>query len=88
MNFKDFTATRMSDGNSLKWITATESNSKGFYIERFTNGTWDNIGYVATKAEGGNSGIELNYSFSVCVYLPDPILDYTVETYQVCKAVI
>ncbi len=55
VSFKSFTATKTNGATSLKWTTSTEINNKGFYVQRFYNGQWENIMYVATKAEGGNS---------------------------------
>lgn len=64
VNFKAFTATRSSNASVLKWTTATEINNKGFYVQRFYNGQWENLGFIATKAENGNSNTDLNYTYS------------------------
>lgn len=64
VSFKSFTAARANSNNSLRWTTATEINNKGFYVQRFYNGQWQNIGFIATKAEGGNSTTDLNYTFN------------------------
>lgn len=64
VSFKAFTATKGNASTSLKWTTASESNSKGFYVQRFYNGQWTTLGFVATKAENGNSGSELNYTYT------------------------
>lgn len=63
VSFKSFTATRSSSATSLKWTTSTEINNKGFYVQRYYNGQWENIVFIATKAEGGNSSADLNYSY-------------------------
>ncbi|HYK55480.1 MAG TPA: T9SS type A sorting domain-containing protein, partial [Flavisolibacter sp.] len=63
VNFKSFTATKTNGATTLKWTTSTEINNKGFYVQRFYNGQWENIMYIATKAEGGNSSADLNYSY-------------------------
>lgn len=63
--FKSFNAKRSSAQNVLvSWITATEQNSRGFYVQRNTNGRWDNLGFVATKSLNGNSNVDLSYSFT------------------------
>jgi hypothetical protein len=62
VSFKSFTASRANAANTLKWTTSTEINNKGFYIQRFYNGQWTNVMFVASKAENGNSSSDLNYS--------------------------
>jgi hypothetical protein len=62
VSFKSFTATKGSSAVSLKWTTASESNNKGFYVQRYTNGQWENVMFVATKAVNGNSQSDLNYA--------------------------
>jgi hypothetical protein len=62
VSFKSFTASRANAANTLKWTTSTEINNKGFYVQRFYNGQWTNVMFVATKAENGNSSSDLNYS--------------------------
>ncbi|MGZ3839905.1 MAG: T9SS type A sorting domain-containing protein [Flavisolibacter sp.] len=64
VSFKAFTAARTNASNTLRWTTATEINNKGFYVQRFYNGQWQNLGFTATKAEGGNSSSDLNYTFN------------------------
>ena len=64
VSFKSFNVTKGSTSNAIKWTTATEINNKGFYVQRFYNGAWENVAFVATKAEGGNSSSELNYTFN------------------------
>ena len=49
---------------SLGWVTGSESQNKGFRIERqLQNGKFEQIGFVASKAQGGNSATSLYYSF-------------------------
>ena len=51
---------------ALNWATATESVNKGFRIERQTvdlGNKFENIGFVNTKAIGGNSQSNLYYNF-------------------------
>ncbi len=48
--------------NKLKWITAQEQNSKGFYIQRSANGTsFTDIDFIAGA---GNSFQSLNYTYN------------------------
>jgi hypothetical protein len=50
--------------NRLLWTTSTETNNKGFDLERSADGrTFSSIGFIATKAENGNSASAINYSF-------------------------
>jgi hypothetical protein len=64
VSFKSFTAVRNKSNVSIKWITATEQNSKGFYVQRNTKGTWDNIALVFSATLDGNSTSDLSYSFN------------------------
>jgi hypothetical protein len=51
---------------ALSWTTATESVNKGFRIERQTidlGSKFENIGFVNSKAIGGNSQSNLYYNF-------------------------
>lgn len=52
---------------ALSWATASESVNKGFRIERQHNAgesKFNNIGFVPSKAEGGNSAQQLYYNFT------------------------
>lgn len=66
--FSAFSATRYKEMVNLKWETATEINNSGFAIERNNNGNWQQVGFVATQAPGGNSSDKLNYEFSEINY--------------------
>jgi len=56
-----FNATPNSDGVSLGWTTATESNNLGFYIQHsFENGEFEEIGFVAGH---GTTSIPQAYHF-------------------------
>ena len=60
-----FTAARNNATVMLKWETATEQNSRGFYIERnLGKNGWQTLGYVATKAQNGNSNSLLTYTYT------------------------
>ena len=64
VNLRSFTAVRNNSIVTLKWETAQEENSKGFDIQRkLSNGAWQNIGYMDTKAANGNSASPLHYEF-------------------------
>lgn len=59
-----FRGERAGDANRLSWSTATEQNNKGFDVQRSVDGTnFSSLGFVASKAESGNSSAGLNYSF-------------------------
>lgn len=52
----------LSNGSSvsLTWTTATESNNKGFTVERKINGAWSSVGFIPGK---GTTTLSSNYSF-------------------------
>jgi hypothetical protein len=60
-----FRSSTAANGIVLNWSTLTESNNKGFYIERSNEGgvDYNNIGFIATKAINGNSNSNVDYSF-------------------------
>jgi hypothetical protein len=51
--------------NQLSWKTSSESNNKGFEIQRSigTTNNFKTIGFIGTKAKQGNSQTEISYSF-------------------------
>jgi hypothetical protein len=56
-----FTATAINGKVVLSWSTATETNNSGFQIERKSNDTWQQIGFVP----GSGTTTELrNYTYS------------------------
>ncbi|MFZ9387120.1 MAG: T9SS type A sorting domain-containing protein [Chitinophagaceae bacterium] len=63
VSFKSFTATRSQSNVLLKWETAWEQNNAGFAVERNVNGAWQQVGWVATQAQNGNSDVMLSYTF-------------------------
>ena len=64
VSLRSFTATRNNSNVLLRWETATEINSRGFYIERnLGNNVWQTLGFVSTKAMNGNSSSLLNYEY-------------------------
>jgi hypothetical protein len=57
-----FTGSYFNCAVNLSWTTATESNNKGFDIQRIkSNGNWETIGYIQGQ---GTSTIKNEYSFS------------------------
>jgi hypothetical protein len=64
VSFRDFTALRNKQNVSLKWETAAEQNNRGFNVQRNTKGVWENIAFVFSAADGGNSNELLSYSFN------------------------
>jgi photosystem II stability/assembly factor-like uncharacterized protein len=57
-----FSASSDKDGILLSWQTATETNNRGFEVEQFVNGSWENIGFV----NGNGTTTELSsYSFRI-----------------------
>jgi hypothetical protein len=62
-------ATPLSNSVKITWQTATETNNKGFEVERFqaTGGNWDMLGFVAAKGKAArydfmdNSPLSTNY---------------------------
>ena len=51
--------------NQLKWTTSTEQNNSGFEVQRSLNGVnYSPIGFVNSIANGGNSTVQLNYTFT------------------------
>lgn len=62
VQFKSFTATKNNDVVNLKWATATESNNKGFEVQRSVNGAkYQTVGFVRGN---GNSNAVKTYSFA------------------------
>ncbi len=56
-----FTASVKDNSIILKWTTATESNNRGFEIERKMNNSWSVIGFISGK---GTTSIIQNYTFT------------------------
>ncbi|WP_222165208.1 beta strand repeat-containing protein [Edaphocola aurantiacus] len=59
-----FNVTKTGEQVNLNWITYTETQNRGFSVERSENGRdWNTLGFVASAAENGNSNAKLSYSF-------------------------
>ncbi|RYY40120.1 MAG: T9SS type A sorting domain-containing protein [Chitinophagaceae bacterium] len=60
-----FTGKRNGTVNELKWKTASESNSRGFAVERSSDGvTFTQVTFVPSRANGGNSTSDISYAYS------------------------
>ncbi len=65
VTLRSFNATRNNSTVLLKWETAQEENSKGFDVQRkLSNGGWQTVGFIETKAANGNSSSVLSYDFT------------------------
>lgn len=64
VKFQSFTAVRNKNNVAIKWETSTEINNRGFYIQRNINGSWENIAFVFSQADNGNSNSVLSYSYN------------------------
>jgi hypothetical protein len=62
-DFKSFSAAKKDASTFLRWTMTSETNNKGFIIQRFSNKEWENIGFISSKAEKGNSRVSLNYTY-------------------------
>ncbi len=62
--FKSVTATRNKERVAIKWETASESNNRGFNVQRNTSGEWKNIAFVFSQANEGNSSSTLSYQYN------------------------
>ncbi len=50
---------------NLTWVTASETNNKGFYVQRSTDGiNWQRLFFVHTKAVNGNTNHSLQYNYT------------------------
>jgi CubicO group peptidase (beta-lactamase class C family) len=64
VTLSSFTGTKRGSTHLLQWITATETNNKGFELERSVDGrTFIRIAYLPTAAAGGYSSLPLSYIF-------------------------
>ncbi len=62
VNLTSFTAIGVQGINKLAWATAQEENSKGFEVQKSTDGkSFEQIGFVASA---GNSTFEQTYNFT------------------------
>jgi hypothetical protein len=78
VHFSSFNVSRTNDTKvSITWTTATEQNSKGFYVQKNVNGEWKDVAFVFSQTEDGNSTSALTYSFN------DTNLDKGISQYRI-----
>ena len=64
VSLTSFSGYKEGNSNKLLWTTASENNNNGFEVQRSSDGAnFTAIGFVVSKAIGGNSTSELNYNF-------------------------
>lgn len=64
VSLTSFDAALVRGQSTLTWETASETNNKGFQVLRSTDGKdFAKIDFVASKAQNGNSGSALSYSY-------------------------
>lgn len=62
VSFGSFNAQRNRSNVILTWETETESNSRGFELQReLGDNKWQSIAFIPSKAEGGNSTSVIRY---------------------------
>jgi hypothetical protein len=60
----NYSALRNGSYVTLKWTTLNENNNKGFDVQRsISNGNYETIAFISSKAETGNSNVSLNYEY-------------------------
>lgn len=60
----NFSGYKNGTKNVLRWTTASESNCLGFQVQRSIDGVnYSSIGFVNSKASGGNSSSNITYTF-------------------------
>lgn len=60
-----FSGQRTGNTNLLRWSTASEQNVRGFQVERSADAAhFDPVAFVNSKANGGNSAVQLNYELA------------------------
>lgn len=64
VNLYEFSAKRVGNNAQLEWTTTYEQLNQGFRIQRKTgNADFRDVGFLQSLAPGGNSQINLKYSF-------------------------
>lgn len=65
ISYSHIEAKKQGAASLITWGTATESDNQGFTVERSADGkSFEKIGNVDSKAEGGNSSSSLEYAFT------------------------
>ncbi|WP_121356477.1 T9SS type A sorting domain-containing protein [Flavisolibacter nicotianae] len=64
-NFRSISAARIKQNVAVKWETAMEENSRGFYVQRqLGTSEWQNVAFVASQAMNGSSASLLSYAYT------------------------
>ncbi len=63
VTLKNFNAAKRSGTVSLTWETASESNNRGFEIQRKTTRGYEVIGFVPSQSPDGNTSAGYRYAF-------------------------
>ncbi len=64
VTISSFTVAKRNKTVAVSWTTETESNNKGFEVQKSINGKdFSTIGFVATKANNGSSNQNISYAF-------------------------
>ncbi|MBC7828994.1 MAG: T9SS type A sorting domain-containing protein [Chitinophagaceae bacterium] len=65
VELKSFNARRNNNEVGLQWETASESNVRGFEVQRKSgNGSFQTIGFISSKSINGTSSAPLQYGFN------------------------
>jgi surface protein len=65
INLQSFTVKPQNNTALLKWTTASETNNKGFGIQRSADGaTWADLTFINSAASRGNSSVKINYQYT------------------------
>lgn len=63
VNIEYFEAYKQNNKVSLNWATSSELANRGFEVQRKTGNTFETIGFVPAKSDGGYSNGNLTYNF-------------------------
>jgi hypothetical protein len=65
VNILSFKGERLKNKIKLDWSTATETNNKGFELQRSADGrNFSSITFISSKAAQGNSNTQLQYNYT------------------------
>jgi surface protein len=65
INLLNFTAKAQNNTALLQWTTSTETNNKGFSVQRSADGAnWTDLAFVNSRATNGNSSTQLGYQYT------------------------
>ena len=65
IKFNSFTAKRTNSNNvNLVWQTSSETNNRGFDVQRNINGNWETLNFINSQTPNGNSDHILTYTFN------------------------